>query len=77
MDGKFKIGETTGKKERPITVAQEMRTTKVKDKRRFKMSEFLTSQQTASYISRVSRKKVECNMLATKEEHNLVLEKRF
>ncbi|XP_063397325.1 uncharacterized protein LOC134681606 [Mytilus trossulus] len=69
LDEKFKIGETTGKKEDPITVSQEMRTTKVKGKRRFKMSEFLTSQQIGSYFSRVSRKKVEDNMPATIEEH--------
>ncbi|CAC5403174.1 unnamed protein product [Mytilus coruscus] len=69
LDEKFNIGETTGKKEDPISVAQEMRTTKVKGKRRFKMNEFLTSQQIANYFSRVSRKKVEDNMLATIEQH--------
>ncbi|CAC5416588.1 unnamed protein product [Mytilus coruscus] len=55
LDEKFNIEETTGKKEYPISVAQEMKTTNLKGKRRFKMSEFLTSQQIASYFSRVSR----------------------
>lgn len=55
LNAKFRIGQTTGRKVNAETVAREMRRARDSDgKRLFSITEFLSSQQIASYFSRLS-----------------------
>lgn len=55
---KFDIGQKSGRKVDPATVAQEMRAAKdCSGKRLFSINEFLTSQQIQSFFSRVAAKR--------------------
>lgn len=55
---KFQIGETTGQKANPVSVARSMMTAKdIKGNRLFNSDEFLTSKQITSFFSRVAKKK--------------------
>ena len=57
LDERFKIGEKTGHKADSAQVAKDMRHAKHEDgSRRFKVDEFLTSQQIKSYFSRTAAK---------------------
>ncbi|CAC5418300.1 unnamed protein product [Mytilus coruscus] len=53
---KFMIGKTTGRKEDPSKVAEEMRYALKNGENRFSRSQYLTSQQVASYFSRLVQK---------------------
>ncbi|XP_076090309.1 uncharacterized protein LOC143062528 [Mytilus galloprovincialis] len=53
---KFMIGKTTGRKEDPSKVAEEMRYVLKNGENRFTRSQYLTSQQIASYFSRLVQK---------------------
>ncbi|CAC5381520.1 unnamed protein product [Mytilus coruscus] len=52
----FMIGKTTGRKEDPSKVAEEMRYALKNGENRFSRSQYLTSQQVASYFSRLVQK---------------------
>ena len=58
MSAKFQIGERTGLKADPASVATAMRKAKdVNGKRLFHSTEFFTAQQVASFFSRLAAKK--------------------
>ena len=58
LSAKFQIGERTGLKEDPASVATAMRKAKdVNGERLFDSTEFLTAQQVASFFSRLAAKK--------------------
>ena len=57
LEDKFKIGQATGCKLDPVTVATEMRTARNKEGiRQFSVSEFLTPKQVQSFFSRMASK---------------------
>lgn len=56
LQEKFNIGKTTGRKEDPAKVAEDMRHVKKNGVNRFPRAQFLTSQQIASFFSRLVQK---------------------
>ncbi|KXJ11549.1 hypothetical protein AC249_AIPGENE5486 [Exaiptasia diaphana] len=57
LTAKFEVGQSTGMKANAEAVALEMRRARCEDgKRLFKVSEFLSTQQIASYFSRLAAK---------------------
>ncbi|XP_056018366.1 uncharacterized protein LOC125654201 [Ostrea edulis] len=56
MQEKFLIGKTSGRKEDPLKVAEEMRYSVRNGTKRFSKEQYLTSQQIASYFSRMVQK---------------------
>ena len=75
---KFTIGESTGNKANPVTVARSMMTAKDSNGQRlFSSEEFLTSQQISSFFSRTAAKRALPIDLSIDDEQSTEHEQRF